>query len=310
MRDSAAPVTSEVVRRRLEELFGQLHTDGSPQTVGGDYGEGPPVSRADPVRGARSDSDEQDWLTRLRASPVSAEPSAPAARAERWSPLVGRAVSFTKAHLATVVIVLVVGISWTAYSLVQARATPVADAAPRVEATPSGAAPSGGASSTGVGAAKLVVVHVIGAVSTPGVVQLPDGSRIADAIAAAGGLAASAAVGELNLAQVLVDGTQLKIGNRKHPGGWVREGSGSAAAGSGGGSGAGASQSSAQPAKVALNTASLAQLDTLPGIGPVTAQKILDWRKAHGKFTAITELQEVDGIGPKTYADLADRVRL
>lgn len=59
-----------------------------------------------------------------------------------------------------------------------------------------------------------------------------------------------------------------------------------------------------------MNTATLEQLDTLPGIGPVTAQKILDWRKEHGTFTSVSELQEVDGIGPKTYADLEDRVRL
>ena len=63
-----------------------------------------------------------------------------------------------------------------------------------------------------------------------------------------------------------------------------------------------------QTATVSLNTATLEQLDTLPGVGPVTAQKILDWRKLHGRFSAVTELQEVDGIGPKTYTALAPKV--
>jgi competence protein ComEA len=133
------------------------------------------------------------------------------------------------------------------------------------------------------------------------VVELSEDSRVQDAIAAAGGLAADADSGELNLAAVLVDGCQLKIGTTKHPGGEVRSGTSGEADGSGGG---------AAEVKVSLNTATVAQLDTLPGVGPVTAQKILDWRSEHGKFTAITELQEVDGIGPKTYADLAGRVRL
>jgi competence protein ComEA len=144
------------------------------------------------------------------------------------------------------------------------------------------------------------LVHVLGAVRSPGVVELQDGSRVEDAIKAAGGLTRSAEPGELNLAAVVADGSQILIGTRAKPGGEVR---GAGAGGGGGGSAAGAG-------KVSLNTATLEQLDTLPGVGPVTAQKILDWREKHGRFKSVSELQEVDGIGPKTYADIAPNVRL
>jgi competence protein ComEA len=204
---------------------------------------------------------------------------------------------FGREHLAAVVVVLLVGVAWSAYSLLQARSSPVAAAAPVIQS-------SAPATVAATPAAAQVVVHVIGAVRRPGIVKLPDGSRVADAITAAGGLSDSAAPGELNLAQVLADGVQLKIGSKQHPGGWIRGAADASGTSSSGGAAGGDS------AKVALNSATLEQLDTLPGIGPVTAQKILDWRKAHGKFTAITELEEVDGIGPKTYADLADHVRL
>ena len=98
---------------------------------------------------------------------------------------------------------------------------------------------------------------------------------------------------------MVVDGSQVVIGTRGKPRGEVRGDGGDAGAGSPG-----------ETATVSLNTATLEQLDTLPGVGPVTAQKILDWRKLHGRFSAVTELQEVDGIGPKTYADIAPNVRV
>lgn len=249
---------------------------------------------------AADDSDTDAWLDRLR-HPV----ESPVATGERVTPApllrrsAAEALAFGREHLAAVVVVLLVGVAWTAYSLLQARSSPVAAAAPVIQASPS-ATPQAASSAQ---APAQVVVHVIGAVRRPGVVRLAEGSRVADAITAAGGLTPAAAPGELNLAQVLADGVQLKVGTRDHPGGWIRgtaEGTPSSSQGA----------SSGDPAKVSLNSATLEQLDTLPGIGPVTAQKILDWRKAHGRFTATSELQEVDGIGPKTYADLADHVRL
>ncbi|MCC6497382.1 MAG: helix-hairpin-helix domain-containing protein [Propionibacteriaceae bacterium] len=192
--------------------------------------------------------------------------------------------------MAAVVVVLLVGCGWTAYSLLQARSTPVAVAAvPSVLSSPTPSATP----------LLRVLVHVLGAVRRPGLVELEEGGRVADAIALAGGLTAAADPGELNLAAVVADGSQLVIGTRGKPGGEVR----------GDGAGAGAGSGSA-PAKVSLNTATLQQLDTLPGVGPVTAQRILDWREQHGRFNSVTELQEVDGIGPKTYADIAPNVRV
>jgi len=197
-------------------------------------------------------------------------------------------VDFGREHLAAVVVVLLVGCAWTAYTLLQARSTPVAvAAAPSVVASPT---------PTPTPIPRLLV-HVLGAVRQPGLVQLAQGARVADAIEAAGGLTAKADPGDLNLAALVADGDQVVIGTSAEPGGEVR---GSAAA-AGGSSGSGS---------ISLNTATLEQLDTLAGVGPVTAQKILDWREAHGRFTSVAELQEVDGIGPKTYAEIAPSVRV
>ncbi|MCW5950658.1 MAG: ComEA family DNA-binding protein [Propionibacteriaceae bacterium] len=145
--------------------------------------------------------------------------------------------------------------------------------------------------------APSILVHVLGAVKRPGVVELPDGARVQDALTAAGGLTAEADPGELNLAAVVADGAQLIIGNIGEPRGEVR-GEGGSDGGGGGGQ------------KLSLNSATQAEFETLPGVGQVTAARIVAWREKHGRFSRIEELQEVDGIGPKTYAQLADLVRL
>ena len=147
--------------------------------------------------------------------------------------------------------------------------------------------------------ATRLVVHVLGAVSDPGLVRLPENSRVQDAIDAAGGLTGRADPGELNLAQPLADGQQLVIGTKGDPAGEVRDGGES-------GAGSGASAT----ATLDLNRANQVQLEELPGVGPVTAQAILTWREQHGRFSRIEELQEVDGIGPKTYAQIAPHVRV
>ena len=153
---------------------------------------------------------------------------------------------------------------------------------------------------------------MLGAVRHPGLVRLPDGARVQDAIKAAGGLRRDADPDELNLAQPLEDGVQLVVGTTKHPAGEVRPPGGSTAAAAVPGAPAGraAAKGGAAGAPVDLNRATVDQLDTLPGVGPVTAQKILDWREQHGRFSRVDELQEVDGIGPKSYARLAPLVRV
>jgi competence protein ComEA len=142
----------------------------------------------------------------------------------------------------------------------------------------------------------VVVVDVEGKVHDPGVVTLPLGSRVVDAIKAAGGLRRGASTAGLNLAQVLTDGQLLSVD--------VRGPVPTAASGVG----APSSATSSQP--IDLNTATFEQLDTLPGIGPVLAQRILDWRGQNGGFTSIDELREVSGIGDATYADIAPLVRV
>jgi competence protein ComEA len=153
-----------------------------------------------------------------------------------------------------------------------------------------GAVPEG----IGPGTAGAVVVHVAGAVARPGVVQLPAGSRVHEAIAAAGGGTPGAWLDRLNLALVVQDGQKIHV---------PREGEEIPAADAAGedpesGEGAG-STGSAAGGKINLNTAGVEELDTLPKVGPVLAQRIVDWRKEHGAFKTVDELDAVDGVGPK-----------
>ena len=137
-----------------------------------------------------------------------------------------------------------------------------------------------------------VVVDVVGAVRRAGLYRLPQGSRIADAVARAGGATRKADLAQVNLAAPAADGTQIVVPVRV---------SAAAAAQAGGGSGAPAGP-------VHLNAATLEDLDALPGVGPVTAQKILDYRQQHGAFSSVDELDAIPGIGPKRLDQLRDLV--
>ncbi|MES9516867.1 helix-hairpin-helix domain-containing protein [Rhodococcus erythropolis] len=146
---------------------------------------------------------------------------------------------------------------------------------------------------------EALVVSVVGLVRTPGLVNLHSGSRIADALAAAGGVLDGAETVGLNLAQKLADGDQIVVGAADQSGGvsasssTTAGGTSPAAAGDSGGAGL-----------VNLNTATEAELDGLPGVGPVTAAAIISWRTSNGKFTDVEQLGEVDGIGPARLAKL------
>lgn len=224
--------------------------------------------------------------------------SAESADREAYEVLDDRPVSrpFRRVHLGVVCVLLLVGLVWAGWALLRAR--PVAVAAPSGVAI-STPAPSIRASPTPE--RPRLVVHVLGAVRRPGLVTLPDGSRVEDAIKAASGLSRAADPGELNLAQPLTDGEQIVIGTRHAPAGEVRDGSGT---------GSGSSTGGSSGAAVDLNRATQAQLEELPGVGPVTAGKILAWREEHRRFSRVEELQEIDGIGPKTYAQIAPHVRV
>ena len=149
------------------------------------------------------------------------------------------------------------------------------------------------------------MVHVAGAVGKPGVVSLPQGSRVFQAIDAAGGAAPGADLTALNLAEVLTDGIKVYI---PVVGETPPQSSPVAGAGVVSGAASGTAGPAAAGAKVNINTASLEELGTLPRVGPVTAQRILDWRKEHGAFTSVDELDAVDGIGPKLMESLKDLV--
>jgi len=174
------------------------------------------------------------------------------------------------------------------------RSRPVAVGAPPAAVVSS--APSIAPASTPAASPtpSTLVVDVSGKVHDPGVVTLPVGSRVVDAVRAAGGARKGADMSTLNLARVLADGEQVLVGVPAPP------------AGAPGASGA----ADGSPARVHLNTATLAQLQELPGVGPVLGQRILDHRDDIGRYTSVDQLKDVSGIGDSRFADLEDQVRL
>ncbi|WTO78104.1 ComEA family DNA-binding protein [Streptomyces sp. NBC_00210] len=152
--------------------------------------------------------------------------------------------------------------------------------------------PSPGPPPTAAGPRGRIVVDVSGKVRRPGVLRLPAGSRVADALRAAGGVKAGTDLTGLNRARVLMDGEQVVVGGPAPPGPP--------------GSGQGGAQAAGP---VSLNSATVEQLDTLPGVGPVLAQHIVDYRTQHGGFRSVDELRDVDGIGDRRFADLQTLVQ-
>lgn len=211
-------------------------------------------------------------------------------------------VGLGPAHLAVVAVLVAVGLAVTCWWVVRGDAEPApgvepaalvapatGPASPAALATPAPEETAGGAVSAG-----SVTVDVAGEVRRPGIAVLDAGSRVVDAIAAAGGARRGVDLSSLNLARVLVDGEQVLVG----------EAAGAPAAA------VAVPGATAPPAGalVDLNTATVAELELLPEVGPVTAQAIVTWRDEHGGFTAVEELLEVDGIGDKTLATIAPHV--
>jgi competence protein ComEA len=149
----------------------------------------------------------------------------------------------------------------------------------------------------GTGAAeedvRTLLVHVVGAVRRPGLYPLEEGSRVDDAIRAAGGPRRRAALELVNLAAPVSDGQQVVVPVRASQGEALDPD---------------VSQPAAAPGPVHLNTATLEELDSLPGVGPVTAQRILDYREKHGSFASVDELDAVSGIGPARLEQLRELV--
>ena len=226
------------------------------------------------------------WLARVRADP-------------------GRAGAIALAATAAIAVVV------TIFTLMREQAAPVVSAKlPPVDmAATASRGPRAEPSSS---ENQPVVVSVVGLVHTPGLVTLPPGARIADALKAAGGITDGADTVGLNMARQVDDGEQIVVGMAPVKGQPAVLGSsvspGSAAPGP--------TSSAPRPAKDAtaavinLNTATVQQLDTLPGVGPVRAAAIVAWRQAHGKFSSVDQLGEVDGIGPARLEKLRPLVRV
>lgn len=196
-------------------------------------------------------------------------------------------------HVLVVLVLLLVGIGITVAALTRSQASEVALVPESVmpATTPMQAPPP-----SPIETVQPLRVHVMGAVANPGVVMLQDGAIVADALAAAGGLAPGSDPGELNLAARLTDGQQIIVGTAGDPRGEIRGQS------QGGGT--------ASNGRINLNTASGPQLEELPGVGPVLSKAIIAWREENGGFKQVSDLQNVPGIGAKTFATLEPLVTL
>lgn len=213
--------------------------------------------------------------------------------------------SLTAAHVAVIAVVVALAVGAAAWVALRSDPEPVPElvaaaeplSSPSLPPTPA-SQPSPASSGSPSTAGGDVTVDVAGKVRRPGIAVLPPGSRVVDAVEAAGGPRAGVDLASLNLARPLVDGEQILVGVGV-PAGVV------GTLGSAGESDAG------EPAPlVNLNSADLAQLETLPGVGPVTAAAIDQWRTEHGGFTQVEELLEVDGIGDATLAEIAPHVTI
>lgn len=205
-------------------------------------------------------------------------------RDARWEP--GRPGALVLALVAALAaVVAAVGVWWE---------RPVSEPAPVLPLVTATAAKTLSVPSP-PGTAHEVVISVVGRVAHPGLIRLPEGTRVADALAAVGGALPGTDLMGLNIARRLSDGEQLLVGVAPPPGQPV---------------GGGASAPSDASQTVDLNAATLEQLDELPGVGTVTAQRILDWRVAHGRFTSVDQLREVSGIGQARLTQLKSRVRV
>lgn len=281
-----------VARRRLEMLGRELALAAGRADPGSDPDpdldprpartEVPvPVVVPFPGRHARARGD-RGW-SRLAAALEDKVPPAFAAR-----------VSLRPSHVVALAVVLLAAVAATAWWTWAATPDAVPVPVARLSPGPEPVATSERSAAAGVpGPATDVVVDVAGKVRRPGVATLPAGSRVIDALKRAGGARHGVDLSTLNLARVLVDGEQILVG----------------VAPVGGAAGA-VPPASGSAALVNLNTSTLDQLDALPGVGPVTARKILDWRTDHGRFSTVDELLEVDGIGAKTFAEIAPHVTL
>jgi competence protein ComEA len=216
----------------------------------------------------------------------------------RWVPAPLRGARWDPGRPGAVMLSLVAALAAIIAAVGVWRDRPLPVPAPQL---PLVAAPSEASQSLAPSTAETrVVISVVGRVARPGLLRLPDGSRVADALDAAGGPLPDTDLAALNLARKLSDGEQLLVGVPP-PAGQAADGVASSG---------GSQPPSGTSSVLDLNTATLQQLDTLPGVGPVMAQRILDWRAAHGRFQSVNQLREVSGIGEARFTQLKELVRV
>jgi competence protein ComEA len=293
---STSPEHAEAVSRRLATLSAEL------AAVRGD----PPRpmehlhTRVRPDRLGLVEVDPQEAEVAADPPPLPTRIPSPGRHASRR---LGDRVPLGPAHVVVLALVLAAALAVASWLVVRSSAEPAP--LPAIEPaespllaageTPAAAGPAGDAQGEVEGeAAREVTVDVAGRVRRPGIAVLPAGSRVVDAIEAAGGARGRVDLTSLNLARVLVDGEQVLVG--------IPAPTGAAAA-----AGDPAAGAAAGPL-VNLNTADQTTLETLPGVGPVTATAIIGWRDEHGGFTAVDELLEVDGIGEATLEQISPHV--
>ncbi|MCW2714417.1 MAG: hypothetical protein JWN88_1464 [Frankiales bacterium] len=238
---------------------------------------------------------QRSWESSPAREPVGPEPPTPERGSPRGSllPVSVRTGRFDPGRRGAAALVAVTVLAALLAGTVVLRGRPEQVVVPEVVDRGRAAASPGATPGAAPGATSELVVAVAGQVARPGVVRLPPGSRVADAVEAAGGVAPGGSPGLLNLARKLVDGEQVLVGVDPPPG----------AAGQ-----AGAATRPSASGLLDLNTATASDLDALPGIGPVLAQRIVDWRTDNDRFGSVEQLREVTGIGEAKFQDLKAKV--
>ncbi|MBB3661107.1 comEA protein [Prauserella sediminis] len=283
-----------------------------------------PIDAASPIEAMRSASEtaaQDEHAGPLRENPMTAALRGRAGRlVERWVPagLAGSGRRPSRRLLVSVAAGVVIALGLAGFVLADEPAAEAPPPLPAAQQTSGSASPrptsasqsatapstSGSAAASSGAAGERLVVSVVGKVRRPGLVRMRAGARVADAIESAGGAPRRADLLSVNLARVLVDGEQIYVGVPVPP--EVRAG-GTADGAQPNGTG---TADETGDERVPLNTADQEALESLPGVGEVTAQRILEWRDDHGEFTAVEQLREVDGIGDKRFADLRDAVSI
>ena len=280
--------------------------------------------------GARAEDggagDGPSWRTRVGDWPPEGEPGVPAAATtaplplltaasdrlarlgERWVPERWRGLRLDPGRPGAVALAAVAAVAAVLAAVGIWRDRPVAEPPPSLTVAGTAGQPSpasaGPVPGRPPGTGAPLVVSVAGKVHRPGLVQVPEGARVADAIAQAGGPLRGTDLTPLNLARRVADGEQILVGLPQPAPGPDPGPGGPLAAGAGGGGPPTAG------GKIDLNRATAEQLDTLPGVGPVTAQRILDWRARHGRFSSVEQLREIEGIGERRFGQLRDQVTI